>query len=87
MSYTVIWKVAMLDRLAELYVACDEEGQSRMGRGVENFNARLADDPFAVGESRSDGLRVAFTPLLTVSFHVDFAQRVVRVTKVSRYGS
>jgi len=77
----------MLDRLAELYVACGEEQQARMGKGVENFNTQVAADPFAVGESRSDGLRVAFTPLLTVSFHVDRTDRVVRVTKVSRYGN
>ena len=87
MTYTVIWQAVQLDRLAELYVASDLATQQRMAEGVEAFSARLADDPLQVGESRSDGFRVAFPPLLTVSFHVDQVRRRVRITRVTRYGS
>ena len=58
-----------------------------MADGVDHLNAQLAADPFEVGESRADGLRVAFPPLLCVSFTVDKARRTVRVAKLFRYGS
>jgi hypothetical protein len=84
--FTVIWKTATLDRLADLYVAAGVPDRDRMAAGVDALNARLAADPLDVGESRSGVLRLAFPPLLAVSFLVDEANRVVRVTGVSRYG-
>ena len=87
MNYAVIWKSFLLDRLAEFYTAAGAVERQQMADGVERFNARLADDPFQVGESRADGLRVAFPPLLSVYFHVDKVRRAVRITRVTRYGS
>ena len=84
--YTVIWKSLLLDRLAAIYFAADVAERERMAVGVEAFNAQLAADPLDVGESRVGGYRVAFPPLLKVSFHVDEANRRVRVTDVIRYG-
>jgi len=58
-----------------------------MAAGVQAFNDQLSADPFEVGESRADGFRVAFPPLLRVSFHVNRATGRVRVLDVMRYGS
>ncbi|HET6573903.1 MAG TPA: hypothetical protein VFG68_09895 [Fimbriiglobus sp.] len=80
------WLETTLDELANLYVAADRPEWERMAAGVERLNARLAADPLDVGESRGGGYRVAFLPLLMVSFHVDEVNRIVRVTAVSRYG-
>ena len=82
--YAVIWKTALLDRLADIYVAAEVDERERMAAGIEALNARLADDPSDVGESRVGGYRVAFTPLLRVSFHVDPVRRQVRVTDLVR---
>lgn len=87
MNYTVIWKTLLLDRLAELYVTAGVAERGRMADGIERFNVQLAADPLAVGESRDDDLRVSFPPLLCVYFFVDEVSRVVRVTKINRYGS
>ncbi len=84
--YTVVWKTAALDHLADLYVAADPADRDRMAVGVEQLNAQLAADPLAVGESRAGGFRIAFPSLLAVTFAVQEANRVVRVTGVSRYG-
>lgn len=80
------WLEAVLDKLAAIYVAASPADRDRMAAGVERFNERLAADPLDVGESRVAGFRVAFPPLLKVSFHVDEAARRVRVTDVVRYG-
>jgi hypothetical protein len=84
--YTVIWKSLLLDRLAVIYVDAEPDERERMALGVEAFNIRLALDPLDVGESRVGGYRVAFPPLLQVSFHVDEARRRVSVTDVIRFG-
>ena len=84
--YDVIWREGLLDRLADLYVAASVHDRERMARGVQGLNRRLKDEPMDVGESRPDGFRVVFLPLLFVTFHVDDAQMVVRVSGVRRYG-
>lgn len=84
--FAYYWFDAVLDKLADIYVTLGPADQDRLAAGVEAFNARLAADPQDVGESRPDGYRVAFPPLLQVYFHVDEAARLVRVTDVSRYG-
>ena len=80
------WLESTLDKLANIYVAANAAERERMAAGVEAFNAQLAVDPLDVGESRVGGYRVAFPPLLKVSFHVDESNRRVRVTDVIRYG-
>ncbi len=80
------WLEPVLDELATLYVAADRRERDEMAAGVAAFNAQLASDPMGVGESRSGGRRVAFPPLLCVFFRVDYADRRVWVTHVSRYG-
>jgi hypothetical protein len=85
-NYTVIWRKQLLDRLADIYVAANGPDRERMADGVERLNGRLADDPSDVGESRQGGDRIDFPPLLLVTFTIDPANRVVRVTWVTRYG-
>lgn len=80
------WLESTHDKLADLYLAVDVPDRDRMADGVERLNARLAADPLDVGESRVGGYRVAFLPLLMVTFHVDEAARRVRVIDVVRYG-
>ena len=87
MTYTVVWRQGVLDMLADLYVALSLSDQGRVAAGVKALNARLASDPFAVGERRNDDHdRIAFPPLLSVTFEVDHAARVVRVINVLRFG-
>ena len=80
------WLETVLDKLAAVYVSLDVPQQNRVAAGVERFNARLAADPLDLGESRGGGYRVAFIPLLMVTFHVHEAARRVRVTDVTRCG-
>ena len=86
MNFTVIWKSTALDRLADIYVASSDTVRQRMAGGVENLNRQLEQDPLDVGESRHSGYRVAFPPLLMVTFSVDESSREVRVVHVVRFG-
>ncbi len=84
--FEYLWLESTLDKLADIYVTLDVDARERMAAGIELFNEQLATDPLEVGESRVGGFRVAFPPLLKVSFHVDVADRRVRVTDVTQYG-
>ncbi len=87
MTYSVVWRRAVLDMLADLYVTLSLADQQRVAAGVTAINARLASDPFAVGEGRNDDHnRIAFPPLLSVTFEIDPGARVVRVINVLRFG-
>jgi len=85
-TYTVVWKTAMLERLAQLYVEATPADRIRMAKGVESLNRRLADDPLDEGESRTGSSRMAFVPLLVVTFLVDEHSRTVRVNGDARFG-
>jgi hypothetical protein len=86
-TYAVVWRQAVLDVLADLYITLSLTDQQRVATGVKALNARLASDPFAVGEGRDDDHgRIAFPPLLCVTFEVDPVARVVRVINVVRFG-
>jgi hypothetical protein len=49
----VQWAEEGLDRLADIYVALDLDGQDEIARVVSQINATLATDPWDVGESRA----------------------------------
>jgi hypothetical protein len=53
---------------------------------VEALNRRLALDPMAEGESRSEDYRLTFLGSLAVRFRVDTIRQVVRVTEVKWHG-
>lgn len=82
----LIWSGNALDQLADLYVTMTPDERERVTGAVEALNQRLRDDPFAEGESRSEGLRITFIPMLSVGFNVLESARTVRVTRVVRYG-
>jgi hypothetical protein len=84
--YKLTWSTRALDQLAELYVALPLDEQRRLAAAVDAFNNRLKAQPLDEGESRGDGLRIAFPAGLAVRFRVDSARRTVRVTNVKRYG-
>ncbi|MBA4191694.1 MAG: hypothetical protein C0467_27255 [Planctomycetaceae bacterium] len=84
--FKYLWLEATLDKLADIYITLDVSQRDRVAAGIELFNQQLATDPLEVGESRVGGFRVAFPPLLKVSFHVDVTNRRVRVTDVTQYG-
>jgi len=84
--YKYLGLETVLDKLAAIYVAADTDERDRITAGVESFNAQIAFDPLEVGESRESGYRLAFPPLLQTMFHVDYVNRLVRVTDVKRYG-
>jgi hypothetical protein len=84
--YTLVWRERALDRLADIYVAVDPATRAAIAAGVIALNKRLAADPLHEGESRYGGYRVTFTQSLAVSFHVNVADRIVRVTSVVRSG-
>ena len=84
--FALIWINRALDELADVYVTATPEERKRIAAAVDALNARLQSDPLDEGESRSSGYRVTFPELLCVVFHVSEADRVVRVTRVTRYG-
>jgi hypothetical protein len=84
--FALIWLDAVLDELAELYVAADPADRARMAAAVEALNARLLADPLAEGESREGNLRITFIPLLAVTFHVSRSDHVVHVIGIQKFG-
>lgn len=84
--YHLVWSEVTLDLLASIYVEADEDQRFRMANGVAALNVRLKTMPSEVGESRGDGFRIAFTPLLVIALEVDEMARLVRVYDVARYG-
>lgn len=84
--FVLIWLDAVLDELANLYVAADPTDRARMAAAVEALNARLRQDPLAEGESREGSLRITFIPLLAVTFHVSTTDYVVHVIGIQRFG-
>ena len=82
-----LWSRSVLDELADIYVSATSPERDRMASGIESLIGRLASDPFDVGESRDDGDRLAFTPLLMVRFNVNTAAYRVLIKAVARYGT
>ncbi len=83
--FALNWTEEALNELAEIYVAATVEERERMARGVDALNARLRNDPLTEGESRTGGLRMTFSDLLSVWFRLT-GPRAVRVIRVQRYG-
>jgi hypothetical protein len=84
--FAVVWMNKALDELADVYVAVGPAERTRIAAGVDALNQRLAADPLSEGESRAGGYRITFPDLLSITFRVDQANGVVRVTSASRYG-
>lgn len=84
--FALIWTERALDQLADVYVAVAQDERDRIAAAVDSFNQRLQSDPLSEGESRSNGFRIAFLPLIAVMFRVSEADGVAHVTRVRRFG-
>ena len=84
MTYSVVWAIPVLDRLADLYVEAEPADREPMAAGVEALNRRLVMNPTEEGESRDGDQRVTFTLYLVVRFRVDLMSDRVRVIGVAR---
>ena len=84
MNFTVIWRRALLPRLAEFYVNALERGQdaAAVTRAVAEIDQRLGGRPETQGESRGEFERVLIVWPLSVSFEVHEDERVVYVLRV-----
>jgi hypothetical protein len=83
--FPVVWRNAALDQLADAVVRSDLPTQDRIERSVVRINARLARDPYAVGESRPGGYRIEFEAPVGVLFLIDGATEVVIVATFWTY--
>ena len=78
--YVVRWKRTALERVAELWL--DSADRNRVTDAVAEIDRLLAIKPSAVGESRSEEVRILFEPPLGVFYEFDESTRTVWVLKV-----
>ena len=77
--FTVIWRDAALDELADVYVLADEASRTRLEQVVVGWNNQLNSTPMNLGESRTGNRRIALAGRCGIIFAVDAAVQVVRV--------
>jgi hypothetical protein len=84
MSYTVIWRRALVNLLAAFYVDARQKGldPTAITRAVAEIDARLKHDPLDAGESRIDQERVLVVLPLIVDYDVFEDEHVVLVEAV-----
>lgn len=80
----VEWAEEALDQLSDLYVVLPLIEQDAMAKSIVGINRKLADDPHALGESRTPWVRVWFVDGLILRFDIDPAEQVVTVYEVTR---
>jgi hypothetical protein len=83
--YTVIWRDAALDALADAFVAADLLMRGRIERAVTRLNKQLAADPEDIGESRGGKRRIAFEAPCGIRYMVDTSNLTARVTHFWTY--
>ena len=82
--YRVMWGPEIIGPISKVYDGLREKDRERLMIALESLDARLLDDPMGLGESRSTPfVRVAIEGPLTITFHIDEALRVVRISGVS----
>jgi hypothetical protein len=79
-KFKVTWIPSAENRLAELWLG--SRIASQITRAADKLDALLTENPFAVGESRSDYIRIAFESPLTITFLVDEAAGEVVILHV-----
>jgi hypothetical protein len=78
--YIVHWKRTALDHLAELWL--DAPDRAQITAAVAEIDRLLAARPHDAGESRSDEVRIIFSPPIGVFFEIDERSRAVNVLRV-----
>jgi hypothetical protein len=83
MKYTVVWKPAAEQQLAQLWISAPDRAE--VTAAANAIDAVLSQDPLAQGEARSDGERIFFVEPLAVLFRVADPDRLVTVLAVWRW--
>ena len=82
MKYTVVWKQAAEDELAQLWNEAADRDAVR--QAADRMEKLLATQPLALGESRTGSMRIAFESPLGMFFDVSEQDRLVSVVRVWR---
>jgi len=80
MNYTVVWKRAADDKLAELWL--NSADRDPIAHSVHQIDAQLGEKPLDVGESREDNYRILCILPLVVAYRVSEDDRLVTVGQV-----
>ena len=80
MNYQVFWASRADTQLVELWLG--SRRRSAVSASVHRIEASLARCPEDIGESRSNGFRVAFDSPIGIVFRIDEANRLVSVVAV-----
>jgi hypothetical protein len=84
MNFTVVWKRAAQDELAQIWVDAADRGAVTAASHL--IEQQLGRDPMNLGESRSGNARVVFEPPLAVVYRVNNSRRRVTVVSVRAMG-
>ncbi len=80
MNYTVVWKPAAEDELAEIWT--NAANRAAVTDAANEIDRLLRLDPHDQGESRSEHVRVVFVHPLGLFFHIREEDRLVSVLRV-----
>jgi hypothetical protein len=83
MKYTVLWKPAAQQQLAQLWNEAADRGA--VGAAADEIDALLRHDPETRGESRFPPMRILIEPPLAVIFTVKEDDRIVLVSDEWRW--
>ncbi|MHC4176588.1 MAG: type II toxin-antitoxin system RelE/ParE family toxin [Planctomycetota bacterium] len=82
MSYTVVWKPAAEEELAQLWTDADD--RNAVTAAADEIDRLLRSSPHKQGESRRGSVRVVFIDPIGVFFDVQDQDRLVSVLRVWR---
>jgi hypothetical protein len=82
MIYTVVWKPAVLNDLANEWMNAPD--RAAVTQAADRIDAMLRNDPYTFSESRSGSTRVMFVSPLAVAFEVSDPDCLVTVKAVWR---
>jgi hypothetical protein len=84
--YRVYWGPEIIAKISKAYAGLSEVDREQLMIAIEALDARLLDNPIAMGESRdSPYIRIATEHPLTVTFRIDQKEQAVRVSGVSYF--
>jgi hypothetical protein len=82
MIYTVTWKPAAQNDLANIWMAAPD--RLAVTQSADRIDAILRTDPYTFSESRSGPARIMFVVPLAVAFEVNESDCLVTVTAIWR---
>jgi hypothetical protein len=80
MNYTVLWKPAAQQELAQLWINAAD--RNALAAAADLIDALLHTDPQSLGESRHNDMRILICPPLAVNFKVSEPDRTVLVSDI-----